>query len=85
MTEEYAERKAEAINDLYEELCEVFEGRGSVVQGGALAEALATWLAGHAAKDVEATHAFREKLLLNFIQTVRQLIPLHAERLGLPE
>jgi hypothetical protein len=82
MSDEYAERKVEAITALYEELCEVFDGRGAVVQRGALAEALATWLAGHAAQDAEA---FREELLQNFIQTVRELIPLHAQQLGLPE
>ena len=60
-------------------------GQHPVAQGGALAEIVATWLAGHiTAGDLAATRAMRNELLAEFIMTVEHLVPICAEEMGTP-
>ena len=55
-------------------------GKSSPIQGAALADLLAIWLAGHfATGNQRATAAIRERLLKEHIETVRKLIPLNEE------
>lgn len=46
------------------------------VQGAALADLLATWLAGHQGPDAEQ---LREELLAQHIEAVRQLVPVNEK------
>ena len=55
-------------------------GRASEVQGAALADLLAMWLAGHVLRgDPKATEAYRETVLELHLAAVRLLIPLNYE------
>jgi hypothetical protein len=53
----------------------ILAGHDPAVQGGALADLTALWLAGHQAG--EDSDAVREDLLDMFIDYVRQLIPVN--------
>ena len=50
-------------------------GKPAPVQGAALADLLATWLAGHRADEKAQTDWLRAVLLEEHIATVRELIP----------
>jgi hypothetical protein len=50
-------------------------GKPAPVQGAALADLLATWLAGHFADNPTATTRLRATLLREHMATVRKLIP----------
>jgi hypothetical protein len=54
----------------------LFAGKPPEVQGAALADLLALWIAGHVAHD-PADKAFREELLELHLKTVRALIPIN--------
>src|SRR5262245_46031556 len=55
-------------------------GKPPEVQGAALADLVATFLAGHmVAGDPEATAKLREELLTTHIEIVRQLIPVNEK------
>jgi hemerythrin len=55
-------------------------GRASEVQGAALADLLAMWLAGHVVRgDPQASEAYREKVLELHLDAVRRLIPVNYE------
>ena len=58
-------------------------GEPPEMQGAALADLLSTWLAGHhVAGDADATRNLRAELLAKHCQTVRELVPIEAERIG---
>jgi hypothetical protein len=50
-------------------------------QSAVIAHLLATWIAGHRSDDKNALAKFREELLQNHIELVRQLIPVEDARL----
>jgi hypothetical protein len=51
-------------------------------QSAVIAHLLATWIAGHRHDDKDVLANFRETLLQNHIELVRQLIPVEDARLG---
>jgi hypothetical protein len=60
----------------------LLKGKHQLVQGAALADALATFIAGHIVlDDPEETKKFREQLLTLHIAAVRQLIPVCEEEM----
>jgi hypothetical protein len=73
---------------LIERISPLLAGHASYVQGLALADLLAIWLAGHVEQDADdkvrqaATQRLRELLLRLHIDTVRELIEPYARHLG---
>ena len=58
-------------------------GEPAHLQGAALADLLATWLAGyHVEGNADATRNVRAELLAMHCSTVRQLVPVNAEEIG---
>ena len=58
-------------------------GENPEVQGAALADLLAIWLAGHQVEgDLEATRTLRAELLAEHCRLVRQLVPVNARIIG---
>lgn len=58
-------------------------GEPAEVQGAALADLLAIWLAGHQVEgNAEATRTLRAELLAHHCSIVRQLVPVNAGILG---
>jgi hypothetical protein len=55
----------------------MFVGQPPEVQGAALADLLAMWLAGHVAPDPKTTRQFHEEMLKMHIRAVRRLIPIN--------
>jgi hypothetical protein len=73
------EQACEAM-ELVRAVCPLFEGRSPQVQGAALADLLATWLAGHVKLgDPQATKVVRETMLALHIKAVRGLIDVNYE------
>jgi hypothetical protein len=61
----------------------LLRGRPAAVQGAALADLTATWLAGHQVSgDPVQTYRFREELLEMHIEAIRNLIPENARIMG---
>jgi hypothetical protein len=79
---------AEAIEVLSKRILPIVQhlaGQHPSVQGGALANLVATWLGGYdAAHDVVRTRDLRTKLLADFLMAVDRLVPICAEELGTP-
>jgi hypothetical protein len=72
-----------AVMRLVDALSQVLAGHPPEVQGGALADALAMWLAWHhVAGDEDATRSLRAELLAGHCFTVRQLVPVNARAIG---
>lgn len=67
--------KAAVIVEIVERIRPLLAGHHPAIQGAALADLLAIWLAGHPA-------AFREDLLTMHITKVRELIPVNARIIG---
>ena len=68
--------EAEIALALAEAIKPMLAGHDPRVQGAALAELLATWLAGHQADTPRETERMRDLLLRGHIDAVRQLVPL---------
>jgi hypothetical protein len=54
-------------------------GHPAAVQGAALADCLAIWLAGHWCEGEAERHDLREELLTMHLEKVRELIPVNEE------
>ena len=67
---------------LFDAVKPLLAGKDAQVQGAALADLIAIWLAGHASEGPEATRAVREELLALHILTVRQLIYINSSAMG---
>lgn len=66
--------------ELAQSVRSMFAGQGAEVQGMALADLLAIWLAGHILKDdPEATAKLRYELLDQHIKAVWDLIPVNEK------
>jgi hypothetical protein len=63
------------VSDLVWEIEPHLAGQPPSVQGAALADLLATWLAGHFAGSAAENAALRDELLTAHIAVVRALIP----------
>jgi hypothetical protein len=86
MDEENAARDVIALGERVTTLVRpLLAGRHPAVQGGVLAQLVATWLAGHAVLgNVDGTRGLRAQLLADFLIAVERLVPLHADELGTP-
>lgn len=74
------QRLVEKIRPL---LFPLLAGHPPEIQGAALADLTAIWLAGHIYDgDAEATAGLRESLLEYHMAAVRALIPIYAKELG---
>jgi hypothetical protein len=74
---------AEDIAILCRRMASLLAGHPDVVQGGALADLLAMWLAGHqVAGDEDATRSLRADLLAIHYAMVRELVPVNARIIG---
>ena len=62
-------------------LAPLLAGYPAMVQGGALADLLAIWLAGHWCEGEAERHDLREELLAMHIEKVRELIPVNDEQI----
>ena len=74
---------ADAAVALVEAVRPLFAGKPAQVQGAALADLLAIWLAGHVTPDPETTRQVQEEVLEMHLRAVRQLIPINfAEKIA---
>ena len=72
------------VDHLIELLKPRLAGHPPELQGAALADLLATWLAGHViAGDRDTTLHLRAELLANHIAAVTALVPINAKILGI--
>lgn len=75
--------EAFAADALVESLKPLFAGHNPGVQGAALADLLAIWLAGHIiVGDADATRTLRAGLLAHHCSAVRMLVDLYDEAAG---
>ncbi len=83
MTNAHENDIAYVIADIVERIRPILAGHPSAIQGTILADCLATWLAGHLIPgDAEATRKLRDDLLATHLETVAELVPLHARMIG---
>lgn len=72
--------EAQEVEALVQRMRPLLAGRASQVQGAALADLLAIFVAGHIIKgDPGKTQAMRERLLTLHIDVVRQLVDVNSE------
>jgi hypothetical protein len=70
------------VDDVVMGMSAALEGQPEEVQGAALADCLALWLAGHVVRgDPQATEALREEMLALHLKAVRMLIPVNYHEL----
>ena len=70
------------VEALVEQIRPILAGKPSVIQGGVLADLLATWLAGHMIMDKpRQTFTLREQLLAAHLKVVRLLIPVNENQI----
>lgn len=69
---------ARDVEALVDSLAALLAGRSAQIQGAALADLLATFLAGHIVPgDAAATDAVRERILAVHVDVVRKLVPVN--------
>lgn len=74
---------AEAITRLVERIKPILAHQAPAIQGAALADCLAIWLAGHHVPgDEDATRTMRAELLAMHCFKVRELVPINARIIG---
>jgi hypothetical protein len=72
--------EAKEVEALVEAVRPLFVGKSPQVQGAALADLLAIWLAGHViGDDPSATERIREEMLEAHLIAVRALTPINYE------
>ena len=73
----------EQIQHMVEAIKPMLAGHPPDVQGAALADLLAIWLAGHYVEDdKDATRKLRAELLAKHCVVVRELVTVNAKMLG---
>jgi hypothetical protein len=78
--------EADEVHDLVEAVSPFFVGKPTQVQGAALADLLAIWLAGHVNRDDPSKSArIREEMLELHLKAVRALIPINYATLIEPK
>ena len=75
------------VEALVKNICTQFAGKPAPVQGAALADLLAIWLAGHVVAaddriDRPATDKLRKDVLAHHLDKVRELLWVNAQRMG---
>jgi hemerythrin len=69
-----------AVDELVDAARELFAGKAPEVQGAALADLTAMWLAGHVIRgDDKATKRLHEEMLKQHLKAMRALIPVNYE------
>ena len=77
---------AKEVEALVNAVRPLFAGKSAGVQGAALADLLAMWLAGHVIReDSEASARLREQMLEAHLIAVRALVPVNYAGLIEPE
>lgn len=83
MTERKRAAAAHRVQRLVEQIKPILAHQPPEIQGAALADLLAIWLAGHVYSGLPSTTAtMREAFLLAHIERVRELVPINAKILG---
>jgi len=78
--------EAEEVEALVEAVRPLFAGKRPGIQGAALADLLAMWLAGHVIRDdPEASERLREQMLELHLRAVGALVPVNYAGLIEPE
>ena len=73
----------EAAARLVDQIKPLLAGVAPGIQGAALADCLALWLASHYIPGNEnSTRTMRAELLANHCSFVRELVPIHARMMG---
>jgi hypothetical protein len=81
-----SDAEARAAMALVEVVRPLFAGKSADVQGAALADLLAMWLAGHVMQgDQKATDRLRRRMLEHHLEAVRSLISVNYKMLIEPE
>lgn len=70
-----------SVERIVESIRPLLTDHPSAIQGAALADLLAIWLAGHITADPTETAKARERLLAMHMTLVRQLIRVNAARI----
>lgn len=74
---------ADEVEKLVRQIAPLLAGRPPSVQGAALADLTAIWLAGHLIEsDANATRAMRKRILDGHTAKVRELVPINAKIMG---
>ena len=83
MTTTPTEADLAEIDELAAAVGQVLAGRPASLQGAALADCLARWLAGHHVPgDAKATRRMRAEMLAMHCSLVRDLVPQNAKQIG---
>jgi hypothetical protein len=78
-----SETPPEKIIAMANAIASILAGHPAELQGAALADCLAIWLAGHHIPgDEDNTHKMRAKLLAEHCLHVRELVPINAKMMG---
>ena len=78
--EDEIDEDGEEVIDLAERISALLHGNPPGVQGAALAELVARFVAGHFNEDGrEASDKVRRNVLHDFVKLVRGLVPFHVE------
>lgn len=80
------EKTAKSVEALVKAVIPLFRGKSVQVQGAALADLLALWLAGHVNRDdPAASDGVRKQMLELHLQAVWALVPLNFEEYVEPQ
>jgi hypothetical protein len=72
-----------AVTGMVDRMRRHLAGHRPELQGAALADLLATWLAGHHIEgDARATNRLRTTILSMHVETVREMVPIAAKEIG---
>ena len=78
-----SESEIRQVAELIADARPVFAGRPAAIQGGALADLTAMWLAGHVMSgDRAGTIKLRQEILANHITMIRKLIEINERMMG---
>jgi hypothetical protein len=78
--------EAEAVDKLVKAIVPLLKGKSVQVQGAALADLLAIWLAGHVNRaDPDDSASVREEMLELHLKAVRALIPINYDQYVKPQ
>ena len=81
--ESFGDLDPKEVGDLVQKVAPLFADRPAPIQGAALADLLAIWLAGHVVPgQATATENLRADLLVMHLETVAKLVHVNARRMG---
>jgi hypothetical protein len=71
------------VGPIVERIRPILAGHPAPIQGAALADCVAIWLAGHHVEgDEDRTRTLRAHLLADLCHTIRRLVPVNAKIMG---